>query len=132
MCLFFSGKTLQDESRTLSGLGMKQDSKLILLGRKASAIQWTRSLSWGVVYSYFMQYIARSHNIMYIIIVHTYIHAYTCRHTCMCSSIAHTHTHTHTQNALSNFALCNTWACSKIARLLDSCKKQLSILLLYQ
>ena len=30
-----TGKTLQDESQTLTGLGMKQDSKLILLGRKA-------------------------------------------------------------------------------------------------
>ena len=30
------GKTLQEESKTLSGLGLKQDSKLIMLGRKAS------------------------------------------------------------------------------------------------
>ena len=29
------GKTLQDEAQKLSALGMKQDSKLILLGRKA-------------------------------------------------------------------------------------------------
>ena len=29
-----AGKTLHDESQTLSALGMKQDSKLILLGRK--------------------------------------------------------------------------------------------------
>ncbi|CAI8041840.1 BAG family molecular chaperone regulator 1 [Geodia barretti] len=34
--LIFQGKTLRDESKTLSGLSMKQDSKLILLGRKAS------------------------------------------------------------------------------------------------
>ena len=34
LCVVNAGKTLQDESKTLSGLGMKQESKLILLGRK--------------------------------------------------------------------------------------------------
>ena len=33
-CFIYLGKTLQNESQTLRELGMKQDSKLILLGRK--------------------------------------------------------------------------------------------------